>query len=142
MIGKQHNKKQGLSTPRLHVGFLPCFSHYLYDRFPLDDFYRNSTFVTKISQVLQQLPTCNNPLVDLKQMTGCQSIMQIVPDSNEGKRIIQMCSWSDGKIYRLDFGKNKMRVILGLYDDGKKRLCFFFGFDAEHSTYPIGKTVR
>lgn len=124
------------------VGFLPCFSQYRHSEFPLDDFYKNKTFVNKISVILHEILTCVNPVAELLTRTGCKTIMQITPDSAEGKRIINMCAWSNGKLYRLDFGKNKMRVIIGLEDNGEKRLCYFFGLDAEHKTFPIGKTRR
>ena len=111
------------------IGFLPCFSHCLYNKFPINDFYQNGVFVGKVA-------------LNLKMRTGCKSIMPVTPDSLEGRRIINLCAWGEGKLYRLDFGKNKMRVIIGLEDDGRKRLCHFFGFDAAHETYPNGKVRR
>ncbi len=143
-MAKRKNKEWQSDQARanLSLGFMPCFSHYLYNKFPLEAFYQNETFVGKVSKILQELPTCANPIVDLKERTGCQDLFQVTPDSHEGKRIIAMCSWNEGKIYRLDFGKNKMRVIMGLYDNNGKRHCLFFGLDASHDTYPIGKTVR
>lgn len=125
------------------VGFLPCFSHYLYDKFPLEDFYKNKVFVDKVAVVLHEILTCCNPIAEITRRTGCTSIMHITPDSAEGRRIINMCSWDLDKLYRLDFGKNKMRVIVGLEEteDGK-RLFHFFGLDAKHSTFPIGKNRR
>lgn len=124
------------------IGFLPCFSHYLYDKFPPSKFYQNKIFVDKIAEILHEILTCHNPIIELKIRTGCKSIMTITPDSSEGQRIIKMCAWSGGKLYRLDFGKNKMRVIIGLEDYKEKRLCHFFALDAEHATFPNGKTRR
>lgn len=124
------------------IGFLPCFSHYLYNKFPINDFYQNGVFVGKVALILREILTCLNPIVDLKMRTGCKSIMPVTPDSLEGRRIINLCARGEGKLYRLDFGKNKMRVIIGLEDDGRKRLCHFFGFDAAHETYPNGKVRR
>lgn len=138
-MGKKTIPQTHASLP---IGYLPCFSRYLYDKFPLEDFYRNKVFVNKISVILSEVLTCNNPQVDLKERTECKSIMHITPDSAEGKRIIKMCSWSGGKLHRLDFGNNKMRVIVGIEDSEDKRLFHVFGLDAKHDTFPIGKNQR
>lgn len=123
------NKQKGLiSADR---GFTPCFSVYHHDNYPLDEAYNNRTFINHVSVLVSVMLTTIN-ICDVRSRGGCHEIKKIVPDSYETKALIQEFSEPNLPIYRLKYGDNKMRIILGIKDSTRE--CFILALDAGHAT--------
>ena len=119
-------------------GYLPCFSRYKDSKYSLENFYRNGVFVSKVSCFMSKIILSNN-IRELINQNACKSIQKIQPNSAEGKRIINECSFDEGDLYRAKWGSTPYRLIFGL--DTSCRRCYIFMLDPTHSTYS-GKTKR
>lgn len=118
-------------------GFLPCFSKYLFEHYPIDRLYEHSQFVEKVKHLLSNFIDCESP-VDLKKRGVGKEIKPIRPDDRESIRIIKQCS-SPKNLFRIDYGDNPFRIIFSLSNED--RLAHIFAFDTTHSTYS-GKQRR
>ena len=124
------NKQKG--NRKAEKGFLPCFSKYLFDKYPIDNAYQNKTFIDKVGKFLSIMMTTPNPS-QLKDKGACHKTMLLDPKDHEGRRVISECSWEKSLIYRAGFGDNKMRIIFGI--ESSKQICYIFALDANHSTF-------
>lgn len=122
-------------------GFLPCFSRHKDNHYPIADFYSNSTFVNKVECFVQAIVT--SPTIQvLKDKIHPKGGIQIIdPLKNKDDRILcQKLGWQEGKVYRVDYGDNAIRLLFGL--DSNERRCHILALDADHSTRPQKKGRR
>lgn len=114
-------------------GFLPCFSRHIDKSFPVEDFYANSVFVTKLQEFVAAI--VDSPSIDILKgrIHPKGGIQQIDPSRNAKDR--ELCSrlnWTDGKIYRVDYGDNAYRLVFGL--EVNKSRCYILALDSKHRT--------
>jgi hypothetical protein len=116
----------------MDIGFLPCFSKYLFGKYPIEKVYENKTFINKLQVFLSALLVTANPH-QLQTNGACHKIMLLSPTDKESRRIISMCDSPKSKIYKAGFGDNKMRIIFGI--NYGERLCYVFALDTDHETF-------
>lgn len=110
-------------------GFLPCFSVYREDKFPIEKLYEKNQYVDKAKLLISSLIDSKSPF-DLKTKIG-QEIKAIRPESKEEKYLISLFS-SPHELYRIDYGNNPFRVVFGL--SHQRRMAFIYAFDTNHFT--------
>lgn len=130
--------RKGSSGIRAVDGYLPCFSRHKDDTCSIRDFYGNKVFVDKVARFLQAITTTTNT-ADLINSNVCKKVDKITPDSQESKRIIQLCRFEEGHLWRAKWGNCPYRLVFGL-DQPNKR-CYIFMLDNNHETYS-GKNKR
>lgn len=112
-------------------GYLPCFSDYKHSHYPIEKLYQDDTHVNKVKTLFSALIDSKS-MLDLKSKGVGADIQPIRPTSKEGKRLIKQFSCPNN-LFRIDYGKNTFRIILGLSNE--ERLALFYAFDTEHSTF-------
>lgn len=113
-------------------GFLPCFSKYKFDNYPIQNLYAENSQVEKVKRLLSALVDTINPLELTKKYGVGKEIQTIRPDSRDGKQIIKMCSFPYN-LYRIDYGDTPFRIIFGITNE--PRIAYIFAFDTKHSTF-------
>jgi hypothetical protein len=113
-------------------GYLPCFSRYLEKEFPLDAVFDDHTIVDKLKIFLKEIVT-TNVMNDLKVAGVSGDIQPIRKNSKEENRLSSICGFSEGQLYRLDYGNNKNRILFGI--DTQTRYCYIFAVDVTHQTF-------
>ena len=130
------SKKAKGSSSKPIPGFFPCFAKYDRKMYPLGDIYayHSSSNIKRVKALLSAFVDSQNPM-HLKNNIG-QEIKMIKPNSSEAnaiiRRISSACDWQD-KVYRIDYGNTKFRVLFGLSNE--QRMVFVFGFDVYHKTF-------
>jgi len=119
--------------PGKPTGYLPCFHNHDDKKYPIRNFYQNGAFVGKVEQFVSVIITCKD-VTQLRERLGRYEIQNFDPVGNEqDKQICRDHKWTDGKLYRLDYGDVAHRLIFGL--DNKRRRCHILGLDSNHKTF-------
>jgi len=123
------NKQKGLICA--DRGFTPCFSRYHHSDYPLEEAYNNRTFIEHASKLVSAMLTTVN-ICDVRDRGGCHEIKRVTPDSYETKALLKEFGELNLPLYRLKYGDNKMRIVLGIKDSSRE--CFLLALDAGHKT--------
>ena len=112
-------------------GFLPCFSAYDHNHFPVEKLYDLDSNVRRAKALVSAFIDSESPSA-IKNQIGGKDIKPIRPDSQEGKRLIQHFSFPY-EIFRVDYGRTPLRIIFGL--SKADRMAYILAFDVSHSTF-------
>ena len=112
-------------------GFLPDFSRYLSDDYPIVDAYKNSTLISKLCRLLSELPVAVNPARELQQKGCCKKLEKFTPKDKHEKSFIEKCSFQEGQLYYAAFGDCSYRIVFGI--NSSERIAYFFALDTKHS---------
>jgi len=126
---KKAVKNKATTTP---IGFLPCFTDYLYRDYPVDRLYVKSANLKKFKDLLVALVESPD-ILTLKAKTG-QEIKAIRPDddSRSYKIIIAQCKYPR-QLYRIDYGNTPFRIVFGLESEPFLKAPVFI-VDTNHET--------
>lgn len=114
-------------------GFLPCFSLHKDKKYPVDEFFRNAAFVGKIETFLSSVLTCGN-IIEIREKLGGQTVVAFDPEGDElDKRLCRQLGWTDGLLYRVDYGKTSYRLIFSI--DPANRRVHLIALDSKHNTF-------
>ena len=111
------------------VGFLPCFSKYKHEEYPIRNLYQRVSYVNKVKVLISAMLDSQSPYELKKQIS--QEVVPIRPTSAKAKQLIKLCNTSD-QIYRIDYGDNPFRIVFDL--SNKERLAHIHIIDTKHST--------
>ncbi|MBU0578839.1 hypothetical protein KKE34_03495 [Patescibacteria group bacterium] len=115
-------------------GFLPCFSKYRHQDFPIDNLYTKNGHISKLKHLLSCLIDSKSPL-EIKQSLG-REIQVIRPTDKESKRLISLFGLTC-QLYRIDYGNTPFRILFGL--SNQNREAYVVAIDTNHSTYKRGR---
>ncbi len=122
----------------MSTGFVPCFRHYRFDRYPIDAALADRTCRRKLAALLTGMLEAQG-VGDLCQRFGVgKSIVPIRPTDAESKRIIAQADYP-GQIYRIDYGNTPLRILFGIQNE--PRIIHLLMVDTQHETYS-GKNRR
>jgi hypothetical protein len=78
---------------------------------------------------------------ELKNLTG-QEIMPLRKgNSGEMDRVLKSIEFPEGTPIRIDYGKNKFRVVLGLSNEPRGKIAYIFMISNDHKDFS-GKNRR
>lgn len=115
-------------------GFLPCFSKYRHQDFPIENLYTRSGYVDKLKHLVSSLLDAKSPF-EIKQAIG-QEVQVIRPDDKESKRLIKLFALPC-QLYRIDYGNTPFRILFGLSPENRE--AYIVAIDTNHSTYARGR---
>lgn len=115
-------------------GFIPDFSAYLENHYPIDDAYQDHVLIEKLGEFLKHIITAKNPSCDLK-CVGCKMEKMDRSKSKTDREFIDKCSkhsasGSISQFYYASFGNNPLGIAIGI--DSNTRTAFFFALDCHH----------
>lgn len=116
----------------MNQGYLPCFSCYKYDKYPIEDLYQQPSNVDKLGKLLSSLLRTANPYLLTQDCGIGKEIQPIRPDSAEGKRIIAEAG-THLNLYRIDYGKTPFRIVFAIQN--KPRIAYIIMIDTKHQTF-------
>ena len=131
---KKVDKKIDKKEPKMiKMGFLPDFSLYLEKYFPVEDVYRELSFVKKLSEILKNIIFEENPTFELQSSGLCNKAEKMDPSKDKDffKKLsgIGMRSATIYPYY-LSFGNNGYGIVL--YFDTSNRHAYFLALDLRH----------
>jgi len=116
-------------------GFLPCFSKYRHQNFPIENLYTKNVYVNKLKHLVSCLIDSKSPL-EIKQSIG-QEVQVIRPTDKESKRLISLFDLPLCQLYRIDYGNTPFRIMFGLSNPNRE--AYIVAIDTKHLTYKRGK---
>ena len=128
----------GNNNQNKNSGYLPCFSSHQDKKFKLKDFFNNKTFRNKLKIFLSAIIESKN-INELRQKTG-QGIVVVDPKKPGSRNLLKMVNWSGGKMYRVDYGDTKHRLVFGL--ENSRSRCYILALDSKHKTWSKKKHQR
>jgi len=120
-------------------GFVPCFSYYCFNRYPILGLYSNQVYVEKLRQLLRCALVVVNPTQLCKQFGVGKEIQPIRPTDHQSKRIIRDAGGYPYQMYRIDYGDMPFRIVFGIQPN--PRIIHIIMIDTKHKTYS-GKIKR
>lgn len=115
-----------------NIGFLPCFSRYCHRKFPIREIYEKPSYVQKVKNLVAALLDSPDH-ISLRNNIGRYDIQPIRPDRKDSKAILNMCRHDDcSVVFRIDYGDNPFRIVLGLTNSGLDRNAYIFLIDTKH----------
>lgn len=127
------NKKNKTTDNRTKVGFLPDFSLYLNNHFPIDKVYEKPSFIEKVGDILKSIICEENPTFELQQKGLCEKAEKMNPhkDKDFFKKLSGIGEKSQTLFpYYLSFGNNGYGIVL--YLDPSNRHAYFLALDVNH----------
>ena len=131
-----------MKSKKSKIGFLPCFSNYNFNHFPVEDLYSNSTAVIKVKQLISAFIDSESPYSLSEKGIG-KEIKPVRPnDSGDSKELIKLLSSPQYPIFRIDYGNTAFRIVFGLYNENNKKFAYILAFDMTHKTLPQRRRQR
>ena len=118
-------------------GFLPCFSNYRYDKYPIDKVFANSVYVNKVKCLLTALVD-SRTTSDLRDNGLGGHIQPIRPVTKEDKEYYRIFD-NPNALYRIDYGDNPFRGWFTI--SNVEKVVHIRGFETDHRSYN-GKVKR
>lgn len=115
-------------------GFLPCFSLYRHQDFPIENLYAQNAYVDKLKHLVSCLIDSKSPS-ELKQAIG-QEVQVIRPNYKESTKLIHLFALPC-QLYRIDYGNTPFRILFGL--SNKPREAYIVTIDTTYATYARGR---
>lgn len=127
---KKVDKKE---SKMIKMGFLPDFSLYLERHFPVEDIYKDQSFVNKLSEILKSIISEENPTFELQNSGLCSKAEKM--DPRKDKEFFNKLSGIGMRSatiypYYLSFGNNGYGIVL--YLDTSNRRAYFLALDLKH----------
>jgi hypothetical protein len=120
-------------------GFLPCFSHYVFDKYPVSGLFQNSVYMDRLRALLSCALDAQNPCRLSADHGIGKAIKPIRSGDAESDRIIREIDYPY-QMYRIDYGDNPFRIVFG-FTSTPHRVLHVLAIDVGHSTYS-GKIRR
>ena len=122
-----------MNKNRSAIGFLPDFSQYLYDDFPLSDAYHDIALITKVGEMIKMLLLAKNPMRELQDAGVCHKFEKMTKQAD--KKFFKICTQSVEnfavlQLYYASFGNNGRGVVVGF--NTTTRFAYFLAVDTHH----------